>query len=255
MTYTFIVLIIYVAAHIIAAMAKKAAERKERERIRVEMERRRGQSGPAQPTSQQAQVAGDPGWGQPGGPANPLPSPVRTGRPVDDLVARRQQQLEQLRLRREAGRQGARSAPTRSDTPPVQRTEAPRRQNLEPGLEAEQQRRLREQAEARRVREANEARRREDEKHRREKKAGRAQERPEQSKRAAPSPDPRVVAKSDRTSPVGQTRPTAPTVRTASSQNVGVLRSRLHDPNTIRDLFILKEMIDPPVALRTGHFG
>jgi hypothetical protein len=70
-----------------------------------------------------------------------------------------------------------------------------------------------------------------------------------------PSPDPRVVAKSDKTSPVGPTRPTAPTVRTASSQSVGVLRSRLHDRNTIRDLFVLKEMIDPPVALRIEHFG
>lgn len=263
MGYTFIILILYAAAHVITAIAKKSAERKEQERIRAEMERRRGGAGaqaPAKdqpsatnPVPQDSRVSIDPVWGQPGGPANPLPPTVRTGKPVDDLAARRKQQLEQLRLRREAGRGAVRTAQTRAPSPPTQRAEVATT-ILDPGIQAEEQRRQREKAEVRRNQQAQETQRRETEKRTRRDKARQDQSRREQVK-PIPPPDelhrPTPVIAQAQT--VRTQRAYAQGPRTKSHQMTRALQSRLRDPGALRELFILKELLDPPVSLRSEN--
>jgi hypothetical protein len=261
MGYTIIILIIYAAAHIIAAIAKKSAERKEQERIRAEMERRRGggqapamnQPGPSNPAPQESRVSIEPVWGNPGGPANPLPTSVRTSKPVDELAERRKQQLEQLRLRREAGRGTIRTAQTRVASPPTQRTQAATT-TLDPGIQAEVQRRQREKAEVRRAQQAQEAQRREVEKRTRRDNARKDQSRREQVK---PTPQwdelhrPTPVIAQSQTSPTQRAYAQGPRVK--SHQMTRALQSRLRDPGALQELFILKELLDPPVSLRSEN--
>jgi hypothetical protein len=254
MSYTIIILIIYAAAHIIAAMAKKAAERKERERLRIEMERRRGHVGlPAPSAEQPAHGSTDPIWGQPGGPANPLPPTVRSGRPIDDLAARRKQQLEQLRIRREAGRAGAGHASVRTGSPPTQRSRVPQA-DFELSAQAEEQRRQREQAEARRIQHAQETQRRENEKRARRERARQEQSRREQARQAqAPAQlhRPTPVATQPQTSRTQGAYAQGP--RSANIPATRALQARMRAPGALRELFIIKELLDPPVSLRSEN--
>src|SRR5262245_35564641 len=101
MSTTIIVGIIVVIAHLISAIAKESAKRRERERVRQEAERRKIATGTATPPTPMIATAGPPA-SVTSVPGPIIPEPIRSGRPVDPLIAQRQSQLEQIRARRTA---------------------------------------------------------------------------------------------------------------------------------------------------------
>jgi hypothetical protein len=231
---TFIIFLVVVAIQVVSSIAQKSAKL-QRERRMKEMARQKQQGAPAgghKPIRETSAVRPD----------------VRSR--ADELAARRKQQLEQLRMRR-AGRGAKPAAPqqmrgpaqTRISSPaPMQARQAGQQAAgrarraigvLRAGREAqlhaaEQRKRQRSLEVERREQVADEARRRREAEHRREVR---------QRVAAAAEAEPSAGA---------YDRPAAQHERAAG------LRRALSNRSTLRSLFVMKELLEPPVALRTG---
>jgi hypothetical protein len=237
-TITIIIILIYVISHVVSALAKQAAKRKEQERQRQMAERRRIEAGGAltPPTLPGAKRV-DPMFGGSTGTLSPTPVPGsrRIGTPADDLAARRREQIDQLRQRRE-GRRAGQAAQPRSTAPA-----RPGGLSSDPfaATREEQQRRASELARARREQDLRSSKKQEAEIQRRREQTRKAAQKAERARRQA-------VAEQ-------ASAPKSPTLGPMSghlSPPRGQHRAALHDRQALRQLLVLKELIDPPLALR-----
>lgn len=135
-----IILVLFAVSWIVQAIAAQANKKKEQERLADLARRRREQEAArAQQGMNGGSMAGMPSGGAntppPSGRPTPIPqpfgsSPTTAGRAADDLAARRAAQIEELRRRREAQleqmrrRQGA-PAPSRPSSPSTVRPSSP----------------------------------------------------------------------------------------------------------------------------------
>lgn len=244
-----ILLVLFAVSWIVQAIVAQANKKKEQERL-AELARRR---------REQEAMRGQPGAGTPGTTAAPASTPTMTrsapipqpfgmaptsttsGRPGDDLAARRAEQIEALRRRREAQleqmrrRQASSPAPAQPGAPPTSRPSTP------PGV-------------------------------------SRPSSRP-QSKPAGTSPPTTFPAPTSSPVPTGSSRPMPQTASgsrpkrkekaaepvaidaayaqpessvaaTAPTRTMVFDSSSLRDPDGIRRAFVLKELLDAPLALR-----
>ena len=249
MTTTLIVLAMYIVIHVLSYLGKEAAKRKEKERQREAAQRRQVEAGrmpPPAPTGPRT-LSIEPGFGSAGGPmgttAIPQP-PRRTGKPVDDVVARRREQLDQLRQRREGKRAG--STPP---SPPVPVPTAPRMPGPRSGEIARDEMRARQELERRRRSEVEGNRLK--------------QQRAAQQQREA------EAAKGRREAALGQVlqaslRPDLPRTRPQTALVTDSLVSgvplrlavaeRLHNPASLRQFFVMRELLDRPLSLRDTEY-
>ena len=227
-----ILFIAFILWQVVAQVAQYSAKKQQQERMREAAAQRRRQ--------------------RPGEP--PQPPPVRGGGQaaspqsrarIEDLAARRKAQLEELRRRR--AQKGAApqvrigsqaGAPSRIKTVPVRaRSSAPPRdrsdlRSLRAAEEAEKRRR---QIEAEQQRQMGEARARQEEAEQRRKDAERRARR-ERARRKR-----KTVALTD----VGD----AYSLRRSGSGRKGRVNALLRHRTTLRDLLLLKEVLDPPRGL------
>jgi hypothetical protein len=238
---TWIIIVVVVLWQIAYGLIQKAAEKRQQERMReLSAPQRRRQSSP--PTGART-------------PATPprQPSSRRSAVRLEDLAARRKAQLEELRRRR-ASRPRAGPAPRAAggvQTPaaPLGQPKAKTVQALKAGhrelreaeraeerRRAEQLRREREAIRARERREMEEERRRAAERERRRRQE--AAKNARQATRAVPM----TMLPIDEQEGYGLQR--------EGDARAGRLVEALSSRSTLRDLFILKELIDPPLALR-----
>jgi hypothetical protein len=239
-----IVIIVIILWQVIASAVQNAAKKQQQRQMAEEAQQRRSRaatqtgSGPRLATSTRAPT-------RPGGAPVGLPTQTRK----DDLAARRQAQLEELRRRRSQGASPAptiRTAPTTMGQPGTQPVPVPTRQ---PDIVAGPTRTQRTELAKARAAEERTRRRRETRKQRKSAQTQRAAAvEPVAVPAEAPAPRrPRVET------PV---EPDAyETQRSRTSERAAALVARLGDRDTLRDLFVLKEILDQPVALRPKRVG
>jgi colicin import membrane protein len=246
------VILVSVIWQVVSSIIENAAKRKEQQRIRELAQRRRG-------APETAVSAGDaaprPELARASAPPTAAPSSPRMQTRAEELAARRQAQLEELRKRRSG--QGRPTAPTQVRIAPQTPTSASQ------GIPTMQGRRgqpivsrpadpasIRRAQEAERLRQLQVQRRRQQEllaagqAEAREKTladARRQAERAAALKRAAAA---RRAAAAPRGA--GGVLLTPIDGRITS----GRLQSLLRDRRSIRELFVLKELLDPPLATR-----
>jgi hypothetical protein len=159
--------------------------------------------------------------------------PRRTGKPVDDLVARRREQLDQLRQRREGKRAPSTtpstpmSAPTTIAQMPGPRTAGSAREDMR-ARQAELERRRRAEVESKRVKQmraAQQLREAEAARERREQALGGASQ--------GPLPRTQAVLMTD--------------IGNALRSN---LTAQLHNRAALRQFLVMRELLDRPLSLR-----
>jgi|SRR5687768_3544361 len=241
------------ATHIGSAIAKESARRKEKERLR-QAELQRQQTGISASPTRGEVIVDQPIFGGSETATTPMPvsARARPSSPVDDLAARRREQLEQLRNRREAKRlPTGQSTPQRLDVsqrPGVRDTgEALREDLASRARRQEAQRKSAEQARTAQKREAQAQAR-----SRRQQAARTASLAAAQKARQQSAPQ-HVISQREVTGQreVQQTQQTQATRSVArQTGGVGNLRRQLKNRASLRELFVLKEIIDLPVSLR-----
>ncbi len=190
--------------------------------------------------------------------------PIQTGKPLDDLAARRKAQLEQLRNRR-MGQPQPQSQPqiqiptqTRiGQTPPTSPGMRGRGVGVAAGpmtdearsrqLEAE--RRARNESRLMREREAQLAKQREAEAKARRDRARKATEQAARQQQAE-RPSDEGVARGDLTRRRMPLVPLGESIEPSQKVRLSDLRKQLRDRSALRRMVIYKEILDPPVALR-----
>lgn len=233
--YPLIFGLLYLVVHVASILAKEANKRKERERMMEQAERRRMAEArleipaPGVEADQASPVA----WGGPGPVLSPAPSTGQRASRVDDLATRRKQQLEQMRARQIGGpSQQTRTTPVpgrgmQQSPPPSQLPTDRDRMRREASTHAEQQARaIRQRAALAKAQKLQQAQREADQRRRAE------------------------LAEIETT----VSEPIKPHAVAAISQvhaPLAIMR-HLKDRNTLRELIVLKEIIDPPLALRTN---
>jgi len=254
MNTTIIIIVIYAIIHIASYIAKESAKRKLNQRAReAAQQKQRAAGAQVQVPSSVPPATDGTVFGQ-GGSYNPTPTPLptqtvpRTGKPLDDLAARRKEQLEQLRNRRE-GRRIPQPAPLRVGTPravlpnvlaPTTVRDLPASDQSR-SRQQDREQREREQAKAKRIQLAKAAQQRDAEAKKRRDMARRAAQMEEQrQQQLAEAPEGRPQAAAAIT-------PRIP-VKVADSK-VG-LRAKLMNQASLRELFVIKELLEPPIALR-----
>ncbi|MCI0362467.1 MAG: hypothetical protein L0Y44_01075 [Phycisphaerales bacterium] len=239
MTWGIIAAVLFFVVHILGAIAKEAARRKELEKRREAEQRRQLElgraSGPVM-TGPMAPEAASSTLRIESVPARPdRMQPIGT---VDDLAARRKEQLEQLRQRRE-NRQVQRATVAR---PPADRGAVPAdlsssrvsRVDAVKAPKDQREQREREQAKARRLQEARAAQQR------REAVKKAARERLDAERDSEPEQE--AVRSED--------QPAATRISHSKQVAGAKFRSKLKDRASLREIFILKEVIEAPLALR-----
>jgi hypothetical protein len=254
-----IIFLIVVIVQVIAGLAQSGAKKREKERMRglAEQRRRELASRGSSPPTVRATVGHPQGQGRPVFSATPAPpTPVRR-QEVSALEARRQAQLEELRRRR-ASRTGA-SVPTTTTArvstvatvPPVRppsRPTPPRGPVAPPPTPIRTVR-----ADRRSVLEAEDRATRErarDVKIQQQHRAEGGIKKPAPAKRpGVRAPRPGAPSARESVIPSGATRVKA----ARQALHAESLRGQIKDRSTLRDLFILKELLEPPVAMRRVH--
>jgi hypothetical protein len=246
--YTIIIFCLYLAAHIISAIAKESAKRKAEQRKREELARQRGETGVlASSPGASSQIPVDPmrsGRGNPAVMTPPMTS-ERTGTRRDDLAARRREQIEQLRNRRQV-RQGipqgggSRGSVVQGRQPEVQF----------PHPESQDR-------EAQRRRELEEGQKKRERQEKVQKGELEAKVRKEQTRREQVIRESRQAAAELRATPeqiVAEERPNDSIAAGRAHQIVvrDHFRARLMEPKSIRELLVLKEILDRPLSLRNA---
>lgn len=239
---TFIVIVVIVLWQIVYGLIQKAAKERQQDRMRQLADQRRRQQG----TSSPPRTA----------PSPPRQSAAtRLGSRLEDLAERRKAQLEELRRRR-ASRPAA--GPAQVGVAPgapsgglgIPPAPPPKRSETIRTLEADR----------RALREADRAgQRRQLEQQRRDREATKARSRiksDEELRRAAERAGQRQQEAAKRTARAGQRPPREPEVRDAYAIREGGtgrahrLKMAISSRATLRDLFIVKELLDSPLALR-----
>jgi len=234
-----VIALLYLVIHVASIVAKEAAKRKERERRMEQAERRR--MGEARleipgPDAEPAQLQAAPMQ-----QSRPVPTTAplipRGGGRLDDLAAQRKRQLEQLRGAQSSrpprppqsvpGRPGPSPPPRQAPFQPQGRMDVDRdRLKREAATRAEHQGRVNRQraalAKAQKFQQAQHE--------------AATQRRAEFESAVQSSEAPRAHA-----SPISRARATPAILR------------RLKDRSALRELFILKEVIDPPLSLRADQ--
>ena len=233
-----LVALLYLAIHIASIVAKEAQKRKERVRLMEQAERRRMTEarlelpGPEEATTQLQPSA----WQRPGvarPPAPPPPSSRSRNGPLDDLAARRKQQLEQLRNRPAPApvQRPHTPQPSRTDLPPSARmptaqgrieTESERLRRESATRTSEQQRAARQRSALAKAQKLQQAQREAEQ-----------QRKAELHAMATSFDAPHLHA-----APITHHKPST------------AIMAKLKDRNTLREVFVLREVIDPPLALR-----
>ena len=243
MTTTLIVLAMYVVIHVLSYLGKEAAKRKEKERQREAVQRRQGESGritppapaPAGPSNIEA---GFGAAGPVGARASPQP-PRRTGKPVDDLAARRREQLDQLRQRREGKRAVSTNPGTPVSTPTVSRI--PGLKNIEPTRDEMRARQM--ELERRRRAELEGSRLKQQRAVQQQREAEAAKERREQALGSV------LQASLQADRPLTRVQ-TATDPFAAASLLRSNVATQLHNRATLRQFFVMRELLDRPLSLR-----
>jgi len=246
------IILVSVAWQVINSIIENAAKRKEQQRVRELAHRRRGTSGPVTSAGITAQA---PEYARVSAPPTAAPASPRMQTRAEELAARRQAQLEELRKRRTGqarptapaqvriapqvpvtgsqgiptmqGRRGQAIVSRQADPDSIRRVqEAERLRQLQQQRRRQQEMLEAQQAEAREEAMADARRRAERAAAQRRIEAARAAAR---ESRAVPSVIPGLI----------DMRITA-----------GDLQAMLRDRRTIRELFVLKELLDPPLAAR-----
>jgi hypothetical protein len=259
--YTILIIVLYAAIQLVAYLLKEAAKKREQAR-----RREAGERASMGTVAQPAPTTDSPGGMMDGGGRGtasrstgltieplPPPTPVRKGMPLEDLAARRKAQIDELRMRREARTMGT-AGPTGGGTkgaggvrarglivPPAGASAPPSdlggrvtdpmwKDRLEKAKRREEQERQAQRERQQRAVQQRESQTRAVKRRRAESQARLAEE----SKPPSVEPsDAQVAGVSD------QTNTTAKAV-------LAVLRN----PAQLRQAFILRELIDPPLALR-----
>jgi hypothetical protein len=236
-----IIAIVYLVARVVAAIAKESAKRKEEQRRREEAARRRGDvvATASAGGSAAAQLDPKPASGQTSAP--PATSAYRTGTPKEDLAARRREQIDQLRNRRQI-RQGLPQAGVARPPDQIAGTSA-RQSTTADQQEQVRRRQEQERAKALHGKQVRAQQRRQD-----------AEARRDRQKRE------RAFKEAVRDEPVQH--PAAPQVAAAAAahassvlagrhpgQQLG-LRLRLKNPESLREGLIIRELLDQPLSLR-----
>lgn len=238
---SWIILVLLGVGWAIQAIAQAVAKKQEQERLRqVAEERRRAaqsHSGSGATTSRTSAQ-----------PSSPQLSTRPTSR--EELAARRQAQLEELRKRRLAQSRGqstqVRTTPQQRPQPAARSQPVPvRRQSSTAAVPPQQPPSLQPESVPKRTQRPSqilkkkeeftrlaEARRRQAEEEKRRSRAKRSKR-----LRQKPIDEQRLVAPS----PLGPS---------AAAPDTLQLRSKLRQPRMLRELFVMKELLDPPVALR-----
>jgi len=254
-TGSWIILLLLGVGWAVQAIAQAVAKKQEQERLRQVAEQRRQQaqrqSGRSTPTAQ------------------PQPEPrASSGRPSsrptsrEELAARRQAQLEELRKRRMAQSRGQQPStqvrtgqPSQRQTPPTRQPQArpAQRRSTSTAAPPPQQRPYLQPDDVprRAVQRPSEKLREKDDFGGRLADLRRKQaEQKAMQKRARTS---RAASPRLRDKPIDEQSLVAPDP--FASRRVGVdvssLRTRLRQPAMLRELFIMKELLDPPVSLRS----
>jgi hypothetical protein len=182
---------------------------------------------------------------------------------LDELAERRKRQLEELRRRRSAGTTQARTTarPTAATqqrpgpvAPPPKKREKRRIQELRADYrsmrEAELAERRREEQQARERRALEEARaRREAEEERRRDLERQRRAQRDQAGSTGPAARHREVTATE----ISGSLTDAYAISEERDERTERLRGMLSARSTLRDLFILKELLDPPVSLRESR--
>ncbi len=237
MTTTLIVFAVYLVIHVLSYLGKEAAKRKEKERQREAAQRRQLEAGRMAPPSQTESrnpATVDAPFGTPSGQPPALdvpPSSRRTGKPVDDVAARRREQLEQLRQRREGKRPGTATAGHQS-TAASSAGSLPSDVMRKRQPDSDQRRRA--EAEVQRARQARLA----------------EQKRQVQAAKARSAQAAAELRTHDESVP---TRAAAVQVIAAQGTFNPIrdqLLAQLQDRKAIRQLLVVRELLDQPAALR-----
>ena len=250
--YTWIVVIVILLWQVIGGAVSNASKKQQRERMADAAEERRRQLGGKGAGTPPARSAG-------GGEAPPRavgasPGGQTLSARMEDLAARRKAQLDELRRRRAAAK--GTSVSTAQVRPSTPRPTAVARARPAAAVPAPvRDRAIREiKTGARGVRAAEEARKRElQAKFDREHAAQAAAERREQEadKRRRAEKDARRARQAAAGLDTGAVT-VATRERRERTRHRGHLQALLADRVTLRNLFIMKELLDPPIALRSG---
>ena len=245
--YPLIIMLLYVAVHVFGALTKEAAKRKEQQRKKEELEQRRVAAGrleaPAADDKTHADWRLSPSEAVRPADRTPTPAParpasVRLGKSLDELAARRKEQLDQLRARRDVavraepvqtGKPPEARLPSGTFSPPAQQAPAqppPTRITAKPQPSIDQ------------------ARRRQDAKARLEQQA---RARAQQEQRAASAAE--FTAATEAVSSAAYGSP-GHVAQSGDRYKVNLRFKQLKRPAALRELMILKEIIDPPISLR-----
>lgn len=236
-TWGLIIAALYVVVHVLSALMKEIAKKKEREKQMEEAERRRIAQArlepPALPDHARApELFQVPQPVRPG-PASPstiapTPVPIRTGRPIDDLAARRKAQLEKLRM--------GKPTPSRPTSPPPDLFRRPASQPTPPPVRTlEEQARINREHQRAIAKTKGQQRQRE--------VAAAAQ------RRRLATVEPEVAAPVS-TLATARAAPSKPAEPVRAHVHSDSIRERLRNRQSLRELIVLKEVIDPPLALR-----
>jgi hypothetical protein len=255
---------IVVLVQVVAAIAQKGAKEKQKQRMREVAEQRRREvaarqgARPAPPDSGRAVMEATPESARPGG--------------RQDLAARRKAQLEELRRRR-AGRGPSPTRASVGKAPGQAAPQRPARMTPKPTPTPPKPEIRTVRADLRGVREAEERARRErhPEQARQPRPARKARQgrQVRRQRQAAPTPPPIPEPQPTRRRGAVPSSGAHGTVRPTSEGEIGrgreatqrrahhvaALRSQLQDRAVLRDLFLLKEMLDPPVSMREQHLA
>lgn len=241
----FIIFLVVVAIQIISAIAAKRKQEQERRAATEAAERRR--------------IMMETGISEVVRPDSPptMASPTRpTG---DDVEARRRAQLEQLRQRRESKRQGVTMSPPTVQPPLTRRgvptpTLSPRPiSNPAPTLGGSEQSRIRAMEAERRTREAQRQWKEQQARAAAEADAVETKaERAEYEMRFHRAIGKEQGGSASQTARQSRTSPTSTTeTGTARSADIGTsIRVRLRDPASVRELFVLQEILGRPTGLK-----
>jgi len=253
MKYSWIIFVLIVAWQVVAGIVQSAAKKQQQARMADLAAQRRGQQGSQTGTAGRTQSAAGPaGGGEPGGATRTFAEPgadPRTAR-AQDLAARRKAQLDELRRRRVVPPATAEISPTSSAPPtPARAASRPRKEiatlsatraSVHESREASRKEKLAQKQRA--VADSAAVHRqleRDFQKDQARRQAAASAAKKRRAKRADEMPAGRVSsAEYEHDTPGRRPRPKHRAI------------ALLDNPATLRDLFVLKEILDGPLSER-----